>query len=127
PLELLADEILQLLRAGTAAERIAVVCPSLDRWRAALDTAFSTLGVPYALEGRVRLGQTPFGQALLSLLRYAWLDGERRDLFSFLRSPYSGLTRAHADFLERRLRGRAVSTPARIEEEIPKLRAQPLP
>jgi ATP-dependent helicase/DNAse subunit B len=126
-LELVAEEVLALLRAGTAPEEIGIVCPSLDRWRAALDTAFSTLGVPYALEGRVRLGQTPFGQALLSFLRYAWLEGDRRDLFSFLRSPYSGLTRKHADFLEGRLRGRAVSAPERIEEEIQKLRGQPLP
>jgi ATP-dependent helicase/DNAse subunit B len=126
-LELVADEILGLLRDGTAAEEIAIVCPSLERWRAALDTAFATLDVPYSLEGRLRLGQTPFGQALLSLLRYAWLAGERRDLFSFLRSPYSGLTRAHADFLEGRLRGRGVVEPARVEEEVQKLRGQPLP
>src|SRR2546423_1398180 len=126
-LELVAEEVLALLRAGTPPEEIGVVCPSLDRWRAALDTAFATLGVPYALEGRVRLGQTPFGQALLSLLRYAWLDGERRDLFSFLRSPYSGLPRKHADFLEGRLRGRAVTAQGRIEEEVLKLREQPLP
>src|ERR687887_684164 len=126
-LELVAEEALVLLRAGTRPEQIAVVCPALDRVRAALDTAFATFGVPYALEGRVRLGQTPFGQALLSLLRYAWLSGDRRDLFSFLRSPYSGLTRSHADFLEGRLRGRAVSAPARVEEEVRKLRAQPLP
>jgi ATP-dependent helicase/DNAse subunit B len=126
-LELVADEILGLLRDGTPAEEIAIVCPSLERWRAALDTAFATLGVPYSLEGRLRLGQTPFGQALLSLLRYAWLDGERRDLFSFLRSPYSGLTRAHADFLEGRLRGRGVVEPARVEDEVQKLRGQPLP
>ena len=126
-LELVADEILALLRDGTPAEEIAIVCPSLERWRAPLDTAFVTLGVPYSLEGRLRLGQTPFGQALLSLLRYAWLDGERRELFSFLRSPYSGLARAHADFLEGRLRGRGVVEPTRVEEEIQKLRGQPLP
>jgi ATP-dependent helicase/DNAse subunit B len=126
-LELVADEILGLLREGTPAEEIAIVCPSLERWRAALDTAFATLGVPYSFEGRLRLGQTPFGQALLSLLRYAWLDGERRELFSFLRSPYSGITRAHADFLEGRLRGRGVVAPARVEEEVQKLRGQPLP
>jgi ATP-dependent helicase/DNAse subunit B len=126
-LELVADEILTLLREGTPADEIAIVCPSLERWRAPLDTAFATLGVPYSLEGRLRLGQTPFGQALLSLLRYAWLDGERRELFSFLRSPYSGITRAHADFLEGRLRGRGVVEPARVEEEIQKLRGQPLP
>ncbi|MGZ4440805.1 MAG: PD-(D/E)XK nuclease family protein, partial [Gaiellaceae bacterium] len=126
-LELVAEEVLELLRKGTPAEQVAIVCPSLDRWRAALDTAFATYGVPYALEGRLRLGLTPFGQALLGLLRYAWLDGERRDLFAFLRSPYSGLLRRHADFLEGRLRGRGVSAPERIEEEIQKLRAQPLP
>ena len=126
-LELVADEILTLLRDGTPAEEIAVVCPALERWRAPLDTAFATLGVPYALEGRLRLGQTPFGQALLSLLRYAWLDGSRRDLFGFLRSPYSGLSRSHVDFLEGRLRGRGVAEPARVEEQIGKLRGQPLP
>src|SRR5689334_7788824 len=126
-LELVADEILALLRDGTPAEEIAVVCPTVERWRAPLDTAFATLGVPYALEGRLRLAQTPFGQALLSLLRYAWLDGRRRELFSFLRSPYSGLTRAHVDFLEGRLRGRGVTEPARVEEEVQKLRGQPLP
>jgi len=126
-LELVADEILALLRDGVPAEEVAVVAPSLERWRAPLDTAFTTLGVPYALEGRLRLGQTPFGQALLSLLRYAWLEGRRRELFSFLRSPYSGLTRMHVDFLEGRLRGRGVNEPERVEEEVQKLRGQPLP
>jgi ATP-dependent helicase/nuclease subunit B len=126
-LELVAEEVLALLRTGTEADEIAVVCPSLDRWRAPLDTAFTTLGVPYALEGRLRLGQTRFGQALLALLRYAWLDGERRDLFAFLRSPFSGLSRSHVDFLEGRLRGRGVNVAARVEEEIGKLRGQPLP
>ena len=126
-LELVADEILALLRDGTPADEIAIVCPTLDRWRAPLDTAFTTLGVPYALEGRLRLGQTPFGQALLSLLRYAWLDGQRRELFAFLRSPYSGLPRHHVDFLEGRLRGRGVTQPERVEEEVTKLRGQPLP
>jgi ATP-dependent helicase/nuclease subunit B len=126
-LELVADEILALLRDGVSADEVAIVCPTLDRWRAPLDTAFTTLGIPYALEGRLRLGQTPFGQALLSLLRYAWLDGRRRDLFAFLRSPYSGLARHHVDFLEGRLRGRGVTEPERVEEEVAKLRGQPLP
>jgi ATP-dependent helicase/nuclease subunit B len=126
-LELVAEEILGLLRSGTPAEDVAVVCPSLERWRAPLDTSFSTMGVPFALEGRIHLAQTPFGQALLALLRFAWAEGERRDLFAFLRSAYSGLTRAHADFLEGRLRGRAVNAPARVEEEVLKLRGQPLP
>ncbi|HEU4450024.1 MAG TPA: PD-(D/E)XK nuclease family protein [Gaiellaceae bacterium] len=124
-LELVADEILALLRAGTAPEAIGVVCPSLDRVRAPLETAFATADVPFALEGRVRLGQTPFGHALLSALRFLWGGGERRDLFGFLRSPYSGLPRAHADYLEGRLRGLGVRTD--VEERAVRLRGQPLP
>ena len=45
-LELVAEEVLSLVRAGTDPAEIAIVCPSLDRWRAPLDTAFTTLGVP---------------------------------------------------------------------------------
>src|SRR4029453_18965607 len=67
-----------------------------------------------------------FGQAFLSLLRFEWLAGGRHDLYGFLRSPFSGLTRAHVDYLEGRLRGRAVSEPERVVEETLKLRGQPL-
>ena len=125
-LELVADEVLQLLRAGTAPEEILVVCPSLERVRAPLEAAFGALGVPYALEAVVRPPQTPFGRALIALLRYAWLGGGRRDLFAFVRSPYSGLPRAHADFLEGRLRGRGIRSPERLEATITELRGQPL-
>jgi ATP-dependent helicase/DNAse subunit B len=126
-LELVAAEILDLVRAGTATDAIAVVCPALDRWRVPLATAFGALGVPFAFEGRVRLGQTPFGHALVALLRFEWGVGTRRDLYAFLRSPYSGLTRAHVDFLEGRLRGRAINARERVEEETLRLRGQPLP
>jgi ATP-dependent helicase/DNAse subunit B len=125
-LELVGEEILALLRGGTPAGDIAVVAPGLERARTALEAAFAALGVPYAIEGRLRLRRTPFGRALLGLLRFAWLDGGRRDLFSYLRSPYSGLPRARADFVEGRLRGRAISDPARVEEETAKLLGRPL-
>lgn len=124
-LELVADEVLRLLRDGTAPEEIGLVCPSIERLRAPLETALSAVGVPYAIESRARLGQTPFGHALLSLLRFLWQTGERRDLFGFLRSPYSGLTRAHADYVEGRLRGQGVRTD--VEERAVRLRGQPLP
>jgi ATP-dependent helicase/DNAse subunit B len=127
-LELVADELLALIRVGTAPEEIGVVCPSLDRWQAPLETAFGTLGVPFAIEGRLRLDKTPYGQALLALLRFAWLGGGRRDLYSYLRSPYSGFRRTNVDFLEGRLRGRAVESAERVEEETIRLRdGQPLP
>ncbi|MDQ3867233.1 MAG: hypothetical protein M3304_10495, partial [Actinomycetota bacterium] len=127
-LELVAEEILDLLRGGTRPETIGVVCPSLERWRSSIETVFGTLGVPYDLEGHVRLPETPFGRALLALLRFAWLGGGRRELYAFLRSPYSGFGRTNVDFLEGRLRGRAVERGDRTEEETVRLRdGQPIP
>ena len=126
-LELVGEELLSLLRSGVPAEEIGIVCPSLERWQAPLETALGTLGVPYALEAYARFDKTPYGQALLSLLRFAWLGGGRGDLYTFLRSPYSSLTRQNVDFLEGRLRGRAVDSPERVEEETIRLRdGQPL-
>src|SRR5205814_975820 len=100
----------------------------VERYRAPLETALGSLGVPYAIEGRIRFDQTEFGRALLSLLRFAWQGGGRGMLYGFLRSPYSGLARASVDWLEGRLRGRAVETGERTEEETMRLRdGHPLP
>lgn len=121
-LELVAREILELVAAGTVPEQIAVVCPSLDRFRAPVESAFGALGVPVADEGRRRLGATAFGRALISLLRFAWARATRRELFVFLRSPYSGLSRPEVDWLEGRLRGRAVMAAERTVEEMTRLR-----
>jgi ATP-dependent helicase/DNAse subunit B len=126
-LELVGEELLSLLRSGVAADEIGIVCPSLERWQAPLETALGTLGVPYALEAYAHFDRTPYGQALLSLLRFAWLGGGRGELYAFLRSPYSSFTRQNVDFLEGRLRGRAVDSPERVEEETIRLRdGQPL-
>ena len=99
-LELVGEELLALLRGGTPAEKIGIVCPSIDRVRAPLETALGTLGIPYAVDGEVRVDQTAFGHALTSLLRFAWLGGPRLELFSFLRSPFSGFERRNVDFVE---------------------------
>ncbi|HEY7018159.1 MAG TPA: hypothetical protein VH297_06785, partial [Gaiellaceae bacterium] len=125
--ELVGEEALALVRGGMAPEAIGIVCPSVDRWRAPLETALGTLGVPYAVVGDVRLGRTAFGQALLAVLRFAWLGGSRRDLFAYLRSPYSGVGRHAVDFVEGRLRGRAVRHPERVVEEAERLRGAPIP
>jgi ATP-dependent helicase/nuclease subunit B len=127
-LELVGEELIELIRGGTAPEEIAIVCPSVGRYRAPLETALGSLGVPLAVEARGRLDQTAYGGALLALLRFAWQDGERADLYGFLRSPYSGLGRSSVDWLEGRLRGRGVAARDRAEEETIRLRdGQPLP
>jgi ATP-dependent helicase/DNAse subunit B len=125
-LELVAAEVVALLREGTPADQIALVVPSVERWRTPLDTVFGSAAVPCAIEGRVRLGSTPLGQALQSLLRFAWTAADRRELYAFLRSPYSGLSRGSVDFVEGRLRGRAVHGAERVEEETERLREAPL-
>src|SRR5437868_3239865 len=125
-LELVAQELLALLREGVRAESIALVVPSAERFRAPLETALNGFGVPYVLEARRRLGSTPVGHALTSLLRFAWAGGGRKELFAFLRSPYSGLARSSVDYVEGRLRGRAVQSPERVLEEAERLREAPL-
>jgi ATP-dependent helicase/DNAse subunit B len=126
-LELVAHELVSLIRSGTPPERIALVAPTLEHWRAPLETVLGGLGVPYAVDARVRLGQTPLGHALLQLLRYAWRGGTRRELFAFLRSPYSSLARTSVDYVEGRLRGRAVADGERVEAETERLREASLP
>src|SRR5689334_10915641 len=60
-LERVAEELLALIRAGTRPEEIALVCPRVERYRAPLDTALGSLGVPYAVEGQIRFDQTELG------------------------------------------------------------------
>jgi ATP-dependent helicase/DNAse subunit B len=126
-LELVGEEVLTLLRAGAAPTEIGIVVPSLERWRGPVETAFGTLGVSYAVDAPLRFGQAAYGQALLALLRFAWDGAGRSELFRYLRSPYSGLKRSSVDFVEGRLRGRAISAPERVEEELEALREARLP
>ena len=125
--ELLASEVAAVLRGGLAPERVAIVCDSPERWRTPLGAALSQLQVPFAVEQSRRLADTAIGRALLSLLRYAWLGGGRGDLFGFLRSPFSGLERRSVDFVEGRLRGRAIAKPDRVDEETERLRGAHVP
>jgi ATP-dependent helicase/DNAse subunit B len=126
-LELVGDEVLALIRAGTSPAAIGIVCASLERWRVPIESVFGALDIPFGFEGSIALGRTPFGRALLGVLRFAWLDGERRDLFTYLRSPYSGISRAAVDFVEGRLRGRGIAAADRVEQEAERLRNAPLP
>jgi RecB family exonuclease len=126
-LELVGRELLGLIRRGTAPEEIAIVCPALERWRSPLETGLRALGVHVSVAWRPRLPQTAFGRALLGLLRFVWLGGGRRELYGFLRTSYSGVPRAKVDFLEGRLRGRAINAHDRVEAETLALHGNPFP
>jgi ATP-dependent helicase/DNAse subunit B len=63
-LELVGEELLALARHGMAPERIGLVVPSYDRIRGALETVLGTFGIPYAIDGELRLTQTPLAHAL---------------------------------------------------------------
>jgi ATP-dependent helicase/nuclease subunit B len=126
-LELVGEEVLALARGGMAPERIGLVVPGYERIRGALETVLGSLGIPYAVDGELRLTQTPLVHALAALLRFAWGGGTRSDLFRYLRSPFSGLERRAVDFVEGRLRGNAIQAPERVVEEAERLRGAPLP
>ncbi len=52
-------ELLGLVRAGTPPDRIGIVCESPERWRATFESVLGPLGIPYAIEHPLRLGETP--------------------------------------------------------------------
>ena len=114
-LELVGEEVLALLRQRHRTGRDRASSPRRPRRGAPRSRRSSAASAsPYALEHRTRLGATPFGHALLELLRYAWLDAGRRELFAFLRSPYSGSgvppsTSSRAGCAGGRSRGRSAS------------------
>jgi len=126
-LELVGEEILALARGGMPPESIGLVVPGYERLRGAVETVLGSFGIPYSLDGELRITQTPLVHALAALLRFAWGGGTRGDLFRYLRSPFSGLERRAVDFVEGRLRGRAVQAPERVVEEAEQLRGGPLP
>jgi len=114
--ELVAAEVLALLRAGTPAEEIAVVLRSLRREAATIERVFSGYGVPFALERPVVLGHTALGRGLLALLRCALADGTASDLLAWLRTPGKLDRQELADALEVELRRAGATTAAQARE-----------
>ncbi len=87
--ELVAAEVLELLRAGLPAEEIVVVFRSLARAPVAI-RVFEQYGIPLASGFDVPFGHTALGRGLLGLARCALLDERRssaEDLLDYLRSP----------------------------------------
>ena len=87
--ELVAAEVLELLRGGVPGEEIAVVYRSPAAAAPAIERVFDQYGIAFAIERRVPFGHTTLGRGLLSLARCALLADRARpdDLLDYLRSP----------------------------------------
>ena len=109
--ELVASEVLALLRAGVPGDEIAVIYRSPSRSVALVENVFGSAGIPVSFEHQMRFSHTTLGRAVLALARCALLDGARADdLFEYLRSP-GLLERAElVDALERDVRREGLRT-----------------
>jgi ATP-dependent helicase/DNAse subunit B len=101
--ELVAAEVLALLRSGTAPGDVAVVFRRPSDYASLVEQVFDAYGIPFSIDQRVPLAHTGLGRGLLALLRCA-LDGSAADLLAWLRTP--GLLRRPglADELEASVR-----------------------
>ncbi len=123
--ELVAAEVLALMRGGMPAEDIVVVYRSPAGAAALLERVFTQYGIPLAAPREVPFGHTPIGRSLLGLARCAWLGPDRAsagDLLDYVHAVNPGEV---ADGLEAEVRRRALRTAgdaaARLSHELPEL------
>jgi ATP-dependent helicase/DNAse subunit B len=114
--ELVAAEVLDLLRAGTQPGDVAVVYRDPSGYASVVEQVFGAYGIPFALERRLPLRQTALGRAALALLRCAALHGTETDLLAYLRAPGKLRNQGLADWLESRVRVEGARSAAAARE-----------
>src|SRR4051794_37712989 len=103
-IELIAAEVLALLRAGTLPGDVAVVFRDPRRYAALASHVFDAYGIPYSVDRRVPLRHTALGRGLLALIRCARPGGTAADLLAYLRTPGRLRNPSLADRLESAVR-----------------------
>ncbi|HEX6713974.1 MAG TPA: PD-(D/E)XK nuclease family protein [Thermoleophilaceae bacterium] len=103
-IELIAAEVLALLRAGTRPGDVAVVFRDPRRYAALAGHVFSAYGIPHSVDRRIPLRHTALGRGLLALIRCARPGGTAADLLAYLRTPGRLRNPALADRLEAAVR-----------------------
>ncbi len=111
--ELIAGEVVRLVRDGVPPEEIVVIARSLPRVQALLQSVFRRYGVALAGSGRVPLAHTRLGHSVRALARCALLgdaQASAADLLDVLRAPGRLERPEIADALEAEVRREALST-----------------
>ncbi len=119
--ELVAAEVVRLLRDGVAAEEIAVVCRSLVSSGPVFARALERYGIPAALSRRVSFSHTALGRALLGLGRCALLppgEASAQDLLDYLRAPGLLDRPEVADALELKVRRDGLTSAVQARERL---------
>ncbi|HEX4673302.1 MAG TPA: hypothetical protein VH279_13595, partial [Solirubrobacteraceae bacterium] len=118
--ELVAAEVLELLRAGIPGDEIAVVYRSPAGAAPAIERVFEQYGIAFAIDRRVAFGHTALGRGLLALARCALLSDRARaaDLLDYLRSPGLLERPEIADGLEADLRRQGLHSAAQARERL---------
>lgn len=109
-IELVAAEVLALLRSGTRPGDVAVVFRDPKRYAALAAHVFDAYGIPYSADRRVRLAHTTLGRGLLALIRCSRPGGSAADVLTYLRTPGRLRKPELADVLEARARQGGVRT-----------------
>ncbi len=91
-LELVAAEVLALLRSGVPGGQIVVVFRSLARTAALVERVFSEFAIPVSVEREIPFAHTSLGRGVLALARCAFGtpsggEGTAADLLAYLRAP----------------------------------------
>jgi ATP-dependent helicase/DNAse subunit B len=118
--ELVAAEVLELLRSGVPGEDIAVVYRSPAATAPAIERVFEQYGIAIATDRRIPFGHTTLGRGLLALARCA-LTGDQataEDLLEYLRSPGLLERPEVADGLEAEVRHQGLRTAAQAREQL---------
>ncbi len=112
--ELIARELLTLLRDGVRGSEIAVVARSLPAVAPLLESVFAQYGIAVRRRGELPLSHTPLGRALRGAVRCALADERSRpeDLLDYLRARGLLARPEIADLLEARIRREGVRTVA---------------
>jgi ATP-dependent helicase/DNAse subunit B len=125
-IELIAAEVLALLREGTRPGDVAVVFRDPKRYAALVSHIFDAYGIPYSVDRRVPLAHTALGRGVLALIRCARPNGTAADLLAYLRTPGRLRKPELADRLESTVRQTGVRSAADAAATFEQLAGWPL-